>query len=67
MINHVWAPLDKDLKRIFEKYLEENEENKMMKGFDETDQTLRSTVMFKWQKIKATYLRRYKGNQMYDA
>ena len=33
-----------------------------MEGFDEFDLTLRSMVMFKWQKIKATYLRRHKGN-----
>ena len=61
MLNHVCELLDKNSKRSFEKFLEEKGGDKMMEGFDESDQTLRSIVMFKWKKIKATYLRRHKG------
>ena len=57
MISHVCALLGKNLRRIFEKYLEGKKENEKMEGFD---LTLRSIVMFKWKKIKDTYLRRYK-------
>lgn len=30
-----------------------------MEGFNEFDLTLRSMMMFKWKKIKSTYLRRH--------
>lgn len=33
----------------------------MFKGLNKSNQTLRSIVVFKWEKIKIAYLRRYKG------
>ena len=50
-----------DLKRSFEKYLEE-EGNKILEVFDKYGLTLRSTMTFKQQNIKATYLMRHKDN-----
>ena len=60
MLNHVCALIKKDSKTSFEKYLEGKKENEKREGFDEFDLILRSTVILKWQKIKVTYLRRYK-------
>ena len=62
MINHVFELPGKDSRRTLEKCLGEKKENKKMEGFNESDQTLRSMVMFKQKKIKATYLRKHKGN-----
>ena len=61
MINCICAILGMDSKRIVKKYLEREKENKMVEGSDEFDQTLRSTVIFKRQNIKDSYLRSHKG------
>lgn len=42
-----------DSNKIFENILEGG--NETMEGFDESNLNLRSIVMFKWKKIKATY------------
>ena len=44
-----------------EKFLEEKRGDEMMEGFNESNQTLRSTMLFKWKNIRITYLRMYKG------
>ena len=62
MLNYVCVLLGKDSRRSFEKYLEGKKEIEKMEGLDESDQNLISMVMLKWKKIKATYLRRQKGN-----
>lgn len=48
-----------DSKRSFEVFLEGEGGNEIMEGFNEFDLNLRSMVMFKKKKIKATYSRRH--------
>ena len=51
MINHVFTLLGKDSKRSLEKYLE-GKEDEMLEGFNASDLTLGSTMIFKMEKYQ---------------